>query len=228
MPSPKSRLELPFRGHLFDSWYDKYRGALNLMFIKDGQIEVGQEIVACGKKTPYVVKSLSILTPDEMKVDKLIAGQIGLVGCNMRNSKDAIIGDTYHLKGTPVEPLEKFKRLKPMIFAGIYPPEQSQHVALRSAIEKLVLNDSVVTVEIESSPALGQGFRLGFLGILHLEVFVQRLQQEYQSEPIITSPSVTYRIKLKNAKSILKKYGGKEIMEISNPKHFPDPIHVEE
>lgn len=228
MPPPKSSRELSFRGHLFDSWYDKYRGALNLMFIKDGQIEVGQEIVACNRKTPYVVKSLSILTPEEVKVDKLIAGQIGLIGCNMRNSKDAIIGDTYHLKGLPVEPLETFKRLKPMIFAGIFPPEQSQHVALRSAIEKLVLNDSVVTVEIDSSPALGQGFRLGFLGILHLEVFVQRLQQEYQAEPIITSPSVTYRIKLKSAKSILKKYGGKEIMEVSNPKHFPDPVHVEE
>jgi translation factor GUF1, mitochondrial len=228
MPPPKSTRDSNFRGHLFDSWYDKYRGALNLMFIKDGKIEVGQEIVSCNKKSVYVVKSLSILTPEEKKVDKLISGQIGLVGCNMRNSKDAIIGDTYHLKGFPVEPLEEFKKLKPMIYAGIFPPEQSQHVALRSAIEKLVLNDSVVTVEIDSSPALGQGFRLGFLGILHLEVFVQRLQQEYQAEPIITSPSVTYKIKFKPNKTIIGKYGGKEILEISNPKFFPDPQHVEE
>lgn len=228
MPPPASSRELPFRAHLFDSWYDKYRGALNLMFIKDGTIKLGQEIVSCDNGKSYIVKSLSILTPEERKVEKLIAGQIGLVGCNMRNSKEAVIGDTYHLKGAPVEPLEAFKKLRPMIFAGIYPSDQSQQVALRSAIEKLVLNDSVVTFTPDTSPALGHGFRLGFLGLLHLEVFVQRLQQEYEAEPIITAPSVTYWIKLKSAKSILQRYGGEEMLTVSNPKLMPDPQHVEE
>lgn len=227
IPPPESDPSLPFRAHLFDSSYDKYRGALNLMFIKDGELKLGQEIVSCDTKKTYVVKSLSLLTPEEMKVDRLIAGQIGLVGCNMRNSKEAVIGDTYHLKGKEVEPLEAFKKLKPMIFAGIYPSEQSQHVALRSAIEKLVLTDSVVTVSPDSSPALGHGFRLGFLGLLHLEVFVQRLQQEYQAEPIITAPSVTYRIKLKNAKAILQRYGGSVDLSVSNPKLLPDAQHIE-
>jgi translation factor GUF1, mitochondrial len=146
----------------------------------------------------------------------------------MRNAKEALIGDTYHLKGTKVEALEIFKKLKPMVFAGIFPSEQSQHIALRSAIEKLVLNDSVVTVAPDSSPALGHGFRLGFLGLLHLEVFVQRLEQEYQSSPIITAPSVSYQIKLKGAKAILQKYGGSQMMTVSNPKMLPDPQHIEE
>lgn len=93
---------------------------------------------------------------------------------------------------------------------------------------QLVLNDSVVTVAPDTSPALGHGFRLGFLGLLHLEVFAQRLQQEYQAEPIITAPSVTYRIKLKPAKAILQRYGGEEIITVSNPKLLPDPQHIEE
>ena len=228
IPPPDSIPGNPLRAHLFDSWYDKYRGALNLMFIKDGEIKLGQEIVSCESGKSYIVKSLSIITPEEKKVERLIAGQIGLVGCNMRNSKEAIIGDTYYVKGVPVEPLEAFKKLRPMVFAGIYPTEQSQHVALRSAIEKLVLNDSVVTVTPDSSPALGHGFRLGFLGLLHLEVFVQRLQQEYQAEPIITAPSVTYRIRLKDAKAIRNKHGGEEMITVSNPKLLPDVQHIEE
>lgn len=227
IPPPDSSRENPLRAHLFDSWYDKYRGALNLMFIKDGEIKLGQEIVSCENGKSYIVKSLSIITPVEKKVQRLVAGQIGLVGCNMRNSKEAIIGDTYHLSGAPVEPLEPFKKLRPMIYAGIYPTDQTQHVALKSSIEKLILNDSVVTVTPETSPALGHGFRLGFLGLLHLEVFAQRLQQEYQAEPIITAPSVTYRIRLKDTKAIRQKYG-EEIITVSNPKLLPDVQNIEE
>lgn len=228
IPPPPSDRELPFRAHLFDSWYDRYRGALNLMFIKEGKIELEQEITSCGNGKTYVVRSLSIITPEEKKVDRLIAGQIGLVGMNMRKAEEATIGDTYHLKGFPVEPLEAFKQLKPMVYAGIYPQDNSKHLELKSAIEKLILNDSCVTVTPDTSPALGHGFRLGFLGLLHLEVFVQRLEQEYDSQPIITAPSVTYRIKIQNTKGILDKYHGKSELEVSNPKYFPDPNHVEE
>lgn len=130
-----------------------------------------------------------------------------------------------------IYPPHKRHSLHILLFAfyiGVYPSEQSQHVALRSAIEKLVLTDSVVTVAPDTSPALGHGFRLGFLGLLHLEVFVQRLQQEYQAEPIITAPSVTYRIRLKNAKAILHKHGGEEIITVTNPKHLPDVLHIAE
>jgi translation factor GUF1, mitochondrial len=144
----------------------------------------------------------------------------------MRSSKESLLGDTLHLKGQTVEPLPGFKVQQPMVFAGIYPNDQSQHLALKSAIDKLILNDSAVSCTADSSPALGQGWRLGFLGLLHLEVFSQRLQQEHQAEPILTAPSVTYKIKLKGTKVIAKH--GSDTIFISNPTHLPDFIHVEE
>lgn len=157
-----------------------------------------------------------------------LAGQVGLIGCNMRSSKEAIIGDTVFIKSlSPPEALTKIKSQQPMVYAGVYPSDQSKHVALRSAIEKLVLNDSAVTVTIDSSPALGQGWRLGFLGLLHMEVFSQRLQQEYDTEPIITAPSVTYRLRLKNPKMI-KSNNGKDMIELSNAALFPESINISE
>lgn len=146
----------------------------------------------------------------------------------MRSSKEAIIGDTVFLKSlNPPEALTKIKSQQPMVYAGVYPSDQSKHVALRSAIEKLVLNDCAVTVTIDSSPALGQGWRLGFLGLLHMEVFCQRLQQEYDTEPIITAPSVTYQLRLKNPKMI-KSNNGKDMIELSNAALFPEPINISE
>lgn len=112
-----------------------------------------------------------------------------------------------------------------MVFAGIYPFDQSQHVALRTAIEKLTLNDSAVTVATDVSPALGQGWRLGFLGLLHLEVFSQRLQQEYDADTILTAPSVTYKVKLKPTKAILK--SGVDEVYITNPNSLPEPHSIE-
>lgn len=151
---------------------------------------------------------------------------MGLIACNMRNSKESIIGDTIHLKNHVTSAIEGFKPQQPMVFAGVFPSDQSKHVALRSAIEKLVLNDSAVTVNVDSSPALGQGWRLGFLGLLHMEVFCQRLEQEYGAEPIITAPSVTYKIVLKNPRMI--KQMGKDTLELSNAALFPEPINVKE
>lgn len=144
----------------------------------------------------------------------------------MRNSKESVIGDTIYLKNDKPVAIGSFKPQQPMVFAGVYPADQSKHVALRSAIDKLVLNDSVVTVITDSSPALGQGWRLGFLGLLHMEVFCQRLEQEYGTEPIITAPSVTYRLTLKSPKMI--KMLGKKNLELSNAAQFPEPTNVEE
>lgn len=226
IPPPKVNRDGLFRGFLFDSWYDKFRGALNLMYINDGSIEIGQDIQSMNTGKVYPVKSISLLRPGEEPVDKLNAGQVGLIGCNMRSSKESIIGDTFHVKGKPVEALSRFKPQQPMVYAGIYPADQSKHVALRSAIEKLVLNDSAVTVTPDSSPALGQGWRLGFLGLLHMEVFCQRLEQEFSAEPIITAPSVTYKLKLCNQKLI--KQNGSDTLYISNAALFPEKSAVEE
>lgn len=226
IPHPQANRNNVFRGLLFDSWFDRYRGALNLVYVKDGHLNVGDEITSHLTKKTYDIRSLSILKPEESTVDQLVAGQVGLIGCNMRNSKEAIIGDTLHLKNKVVEPLTGFKPQQPMVFAGIYPSDQSQHVALRAAIDKLILTDSAVTLTIDSSPALGQGWRLGFLGLLHMEVFCQRLEQEHAAEPIITAPSVTYKLKINNAK-LITTYGS-DTMFLSNPTLFPDPRHVEE
>ncbi|XP_043268719.1 translation factor GUF1 homolog, mitochondrial isoform X2 [Venturia canescens] len=158
-------------------------------------------------------------------IKTLYAGQVGCLACNMRSSAEAHIGDTLHLKSIPVEPFTKFEPAKPMVFAGVYPMDQSQHVALRGAIEKLILNDSAVTACMESSPALGQGWRLGFLGMLHMEVFSQRLEQEYGAEAIVTAPGVTYKAKMLGTKNI-KQYGEEFIF--NNPTHFPGTQIVEQ
>ncbi|CAH1965713.1 unnamed protein product [Acanthoscelides obtectus] len=226
LPFPSVDRNAKFRALLFDSSYDKYRGALSLIFVKDGSISVGDNICSVSNKKEYEVRTLAMLRPDEVPVKKLIAGQIGLLGCNMRSSKEALIGDTIHHVDEQVEILPGFQPLRPMVFAGIYPMDQSQHVNLRSAIEKLTLNDSAVTVDVDTSPALGHGWRLGFLGLLHMEVFSQRLQQEHGADAIMTAPSVTYKIKLKPTKQIMK--DGSDIIYVNNPAHWPDHVKIEE
>ncbi|EDV92253.1 translation factor waclaw, mitochondrial [Drosophila grimshawi] len=224
IPPPSVERESGFRALIFDSWFDKYRGALNLIYVLNGQLDVGQDIQSLATKKVYPVKSLSVLRPAECGVQSLLAGQVGLVACNMRNSKESIIGDTIHLKHQSATAAGTFRPQPPIVFAGIFPVDQSKHVALRSAIDKMVLNDSAVTVNVDSSPALGQGWRLGFLGLLHMEVFCQRLEQEHGAEPIITAPSVTYRVVLRNPKLI--KQHGKDTLEISNAALLPEPSSI--
>ncbi|KAH8396438.1 hypothetical protein KR222_010353, partial [Zaprionus bogoriensis] len=227
VPAPRVQRERPFRALIFDSWFDKYRGALNLVYVLDGQLQQGQDIQSLATRKSYPVKSLSVLRPGEVAVEALSAGQVGLLACNMRNSKESIIGDTIHLKHqASVDAAGAYKPQQPLVYAGVFPVDQSKHVALRSAIEKMILNDSAVTVHVDSSPALGQGWRLGFLGLLHMEVFCQRLEQEHNAEPIITAPSVTYHLVLGNPKLI--KQHGKRRLEISNAALFPDPSSIAE
>lgn len=164
VPPPIANRDGAFRALLFDSWFDRRRGALNLIYVKDGALNVGDEIESFATEKNYVIRSLAILRPHEVSVDKLNAGQIGLVACNMKNSRDAVIGDTFFLKGTTVEQLPCLSANQAMVFAGIFPVNQSELVELRNALEKLVLNDSAVTITHDSSPALGRGWRLGFLG----------------------------------------------------------------
>lgn len=226
IPAPQVNRDTVFRALLFDSWFDRHRGALNLIYVKDGAVYVGDEIVSCATEKSYVIRSLSILRPHEVAVNQLNAGQVGLVACNMKHSRDAVIGDTLFVKGTQVKALPGMCADQAMVFAGIFPQNQAEHVDLRNALDKLMLNDSAVTITPDSSPALGQGWRLGFLGLLHMDVFCQRLTQEYDIASIITAPSVTYKLKLSNPKMI--KEHGSDIMYLSNPILFPDPIDVEE
>ncbi|XP_076389206.1 translation factor waclaw isoform X2 [Megachile rotundata] len=226
IPPPEVCRDKPFRGLVFDSWYDKYKGTILLVYIKEGSISIKQQITSIYNKKSYEIKNISLLRPSEEYVNKLVAGQIGCISCNMKSSNEAFIGDTLHIKNEIVQPLMGFQSPKPMVFSGIYPIEQSQFDAMRTAIEKLTLNDSSVTITLESSVALGQGWRIGFLGLLHMEVFMQRLEQEYGALSIVTSPSVTYKAKIVGKKNI-KKYNS-EIITFNNPAQFPDPKIVTE
>ncbi|XP_029583491.1 translation factor Guf1, mitochondrial isoform X3 [Salmo trutta] len=191
-----------------------------------GCLSKGDRIISAYLGKSYEVNELGLLRPDEHPTDRLYAGQVGYVIAGMKEVKEAQIGDTLYHQKHPVEALPGFKPAKAMVFAGMYPMDQSDYSALRSAVEKLTLNDSSVTVQRDSSLALGAGWRLGFLGLLHMEVFNQRLEQEYNASVIVTAPTVPYKAILSSAKLI--KEHGKEEITIVNPAQFPDRSVVKE
>ncbi|XP_011865158.1 PREDICTED: translation factor GUF1 homolog, mitochondrial [Vollenhovia emeryi] len=225
IPPPTVARDEPFRALIFDSWYDKHKGAISLIYVKDGALSVGKQISSAYMKKSYEVRSIFLLRPHAENVKTIFAGQVGAISCNMK-SKEAHIGDTLHLRNQPVESLEGFKPPKPMVFAGVYPMDQSQFASLQAAIDRLTLNDSAVTATLESSVALGRGWRIGFLGLLHMEVFIQRLEQEYGAQPIVTAPAVTYKAKIFGSKNITKYQG--DTVTFNNPAQFPDPQIVSE
>ncbi|XP_043547758.1 translation factor GUF1, mitochondrial isoform X1 [Chiloscyllium plagiosum] len=202
IPPPRAKLSDPLRALVFDSTYDHYRGVIASIALFDGWVQKGDKIMSSYTKKVYEVNEVGILRPDQYPVEKLHAGQVGYLIAGMKEVKEAQIGDTFHLQKQPVEPLAGFKPAKPMVFAGMYPIDQSEYTNLRKAVEKLTLNDSSVTVHRDSSPALGAGWRLGFLGLLHMEVFNQRLEQEYNASVILTAPTVPYKAVLSSSKLI--------------------------
>ncbi|GFS72250.1 translation factor GUF1 homolog, mitochondrial [Nephila pilipes] len=225
IPPPNGNVNQQFRALQYDSWYTQYHGVISLILVVDGSIHVGEEITSASSGCSYIIKEIGILYPEETPVRELFAGQAGYFKANIKNPKDAKVGDTWFKKGTTVEPLPLIAQSKPMVFAGIFPSDQSKTQDLRKAIEKLGLNDSSVSISLDTSPALGQGWRLGFLGVLHMEVFCQRLHQEFDADVIVTAPGIPYKMKIKG-KSNIKKYGSEEII-VSNPSKFPDPSIVE-
>ncbi|XP_062856478.1 translation factor Guf1, mitochondrial isoform X2 [Trichomycterus rosablanca] len=224
IPPPTAKVEEPFKALVFDSTFDHYRGVIANIAVFGGQVCKGDRIVSAHLGKTYEVNELGVLRPDEHPTEKLYAGQVGYVIAGMKEVKDAQIGDTFYLQKQPVEPLPGFKPAKSMVFAGIYPTDQSEYPSLRSAVEKLTLNDSSVTVQRDSSLALGAGWRLGFLGLLHMEVFNQRLEQEYNASVIVTAPTVPYKAVLASPK-LIKEYG-EEVVTIVNPAQFPEKTQV--
>lgn len=219
IPHPEGTTEKPLKVLLFDSWFNEYKGVICLVALQDGVLKKGDHITLAQTNQSYEVLELGLMYPDETPMDALYAGQVGYVITGMKTVKEARVGDTlYHTK-QEVKPFPGFKPAKPMVFAGIYPVDSSEFEQLRTAIEKLTLNDASVTVEQKSSAALGLGFRCGFLGLLHMEVFKQRLEQEYNITAIVTAPSVLYKIKKKHTD---------EIINIESPAEFPDPNTIEE
>ena len=226
VPHPNVSRNPPFKALLIDSWFDHYRGSILFIYVESGQVKIGDEIKSCRENKVYTVKSTSKLTPEEKPVSVLQAGQVGVIGCNMKTIKSALVGDTICSADATVEPLQTFNSPQPIVFAGLFAKDQSQYSNLKSALEKLCLNDPSVFVTDETSPALGLGWRLGFLGLLHLDVFRQRLEQEFDADVVLTNPSVTYKLKIN--KKYVKKYQG-EFVEIRNPLHYPsDSYEIEE
>lgn len=218
IPSPKGDLEKPLKALLFDSWFDEYRGVICLIEIIDGIIKKGDKVTAASTNQTYEVLDIGIMHPEPTTTNVLYPGQVGFLIAGMKTVKEAQIGDTIFHAKKPVNILPGFKPAKSMVFAGIYPVESSNYEDLKDAVEKLTLNDASVHVEKESSEALGFGFRCGFLGLLHLDVFKQRLEQEYNLEIITTAPTVLYKVKLTN---------GKEL-HIENPSKFPEQVKIDE
>ncbi|XP_034968675.2 translation factor GUF1, mitochondrial isoform X1 [Zootoca vivipara] len=226
IPPPSASTQDPLKALVFDSTFDHYRGVIANIALLGGEVRKGQRIASAHTKKVYEVNEVGILKPNEQPTHKLYAGQVGYLIAGMKEVKEAQIGDTIYLHNQPVEPLPGFKSAKPMVFAGMYPVDQSEYSNLKSAVEKLTLNDSSVSVHRDSSLALGAGWRLGFLGLLHMEVFNQRLEQEYNASVILTVPTVPYKAVLSSAKLI--KEHGKEVITIINPDKFPDKSVVAE
>ncbi|XP_058693342.1 translation factor GUF1, mitochondrial [Poecile atricapillus] len=226
VPPPQCNTADPLKALVFDSTFDHYRGVIANIALFGGEIAKGQKVMSAHTKKRYEVHEVGILTPNEQPTHKLYAGQVGYLIAGMKEVTEAQIGDTLFLYKQPVEPLPGFKSAKPMVFAGMYPIDQGEYNNLKSALERLTLNDSSVTVHRDSSLALGAGWRLGFLGLLHMEVFNQRLEQEYNMSVILTAPTVPYKAVLSSAK-LIKAYG-KDQITIINPAQFPDKLSVSE
>jgi len=217
IPAPVGDHEKPLKALLFDSWFDEYRGVICLIALHDGIIKKGDNITLAQSGKKYEVLEVGLMYPDQAQKDALYPGQVGYLITGMKTVKEARVGDTiYHTK-KEVKPFPGFKPAKPMVFAGIYPTVSADFEHLSDAIEKLTLNDASVSVEKKSSDALGLGFRCGFLGLLHMDVFKQRLEQEYGLDVIATAPSVLYKLKMKNG----------EDLQIERPSDFPDPSKIE-
>lgn len=219
IPAPTSNLELTLKALLFDSWYDEYRGVVCLIAIKDGVLKKGDHIYLHQSNCKHEILELGLMYPEQTPMDALYAGQVGYIITGMKTIKEARVGDTISFPKSTITPFPGFKPAKPMVFAGIFPVDTSEFELLADAIEKLTLNDASVHVEKKTSAALGLGFRCGFLGLLHMDVFKQRLEQEYDLDIIATAPSVMYYIDLKHNQGRIS---------IENPADFPDPSKIEQ
>jgi elongation factor 4 len=216
VPHPVGDYTKPLRLLLVDSWYDNYKGVILLVRIFDGQVRAGDHLVSFATGKKYYVGEVGIMYPDQTPQSSLRAGQVGYIYFNpgMKKSQEALSGDTYTTVGSEhlVEPYPGFEEPKSMVFVAAFPVDQSDHGHLEDSINQIVLNDRSVTLQKESSEALGAGWRLGFLGTLHCSVFEDRLRQEHGATIIITPPTVPFKV--------IYKDGREEI--IQNPADFPD------
>lgn len=218
LPCPKGEVTNKLQALVFDSYYDSYRGVVVFVCVKEGKIKIGDKIRMLHSNTEYEVTELGVKTPNEVKKDSLSAGEVGYICASIKSIQDVFIGDTITLADDPCsEPLPGYRKMNPMVYCGMYPTDNSKYNDLRDALEKLQLNDSSLTFEAESSKALGFGFRIGFLGLLHMEVIQERLEREYNLNLIATAPSVVYKVTLTDG----------SVVDIDNPSMMPDNTKID-
>jgi GTP-binding protein LepA len=218
LPAPTGDVNAPLCAMLIDSWYDPYLGVVILIRVVDGEIKKGDKIKMLAAKTSHIVDHVGIFTPKKTSVPSLKAGEVGYVTASIKEISNCKVGDTLaHEKNENPKILKGFKPNLPVVFCGLYPVDTSEFEKLRDSLAKLKLNDASFEYEMETSGALGFGFRCGFLGLLHLEIIQERLEREFNLELVTTAPSVIYKIHKKDG----------TILELHNPVDLPDPNHID-
>ena len=219
VPPPKGDPAAPLKALIIDSWFDNYVGVVMLVRVVDGELKPKDKIRLMATGAVHLCEEVGVFTPKSVQKPSLSAGQVGFIIAGIKELTSAKVGDTVTLADKPAsQPLPGFKEVKPQVFAGLYPVESNQFEALRSALEKLRLNDASLQFEPENSTALGFGFRCGFLGLLHMEIVQERLEREYDMDLITTAPTVVYELLLKTG----------EVVQIENPSRLPEPSRIEE
>ncbi len=217
VPAPKIENNKPLRALIFDSYFDPYKGVVGLIKVEDGKLSVKDEISLMATNASFEVTELGIHTPKEEHLSSLKSGEVGYFCAAIKDIASVSVGDTVTLKRTPAqEPIQGYKPMKPMVYSGIFPVEPNRYEALKEAFEKLKLNDAALTTEPETSDALGFGFRVGFLGLLHMDIITTRIDREFGIPVIATSPSVVYHVTLTN---------GEEI-EVDSPNKMPETVKI--
>ena len=203
IPSPKRIDNKPLRALIFDSYFDQYKGVVILVKVEEGELKAGDKIKFMASDATYETTEVGVHTPKQVTIDKLKGGDVGYIVGAIKEIKDVAVGDTITLASNPAtEPIKGYKPMKSMVYSGMFPLEPNQYEALKEAFEKLKLNDASLTIEPETSVALGFGFRVGFLGLLHMDIIRTRIEREFNIPVITTSPSVVYKVIRTNGEEI--------------------------
>lgn len=217
VPAPTGDPEGPLEALIFDSYYDQYRGIVPSIRIVNGTVKKGDKIQMMATKKVFEVVEVGVYTPEEKKRDYLTVGDVGFLTAAIKDIEDVAVGDTITSFDNPTDkPLPGYRKLNPMVFCGLFPIDNNKYYELKEALEKLKLNDAALTFEPETSQALGFGFRVGFLGLLHMDIIQERVEREFGIDLIATAPSVNYKVNLTNQETIF----------IDNPAMMPDPVYI--
>ena len=219
IPAPTGDSENPLQALIFDSKFDAYKGVVVLIRVMNGRIGKGMKVRMMATGSVYDIQEVGVFNPRQTEINELSCGEVGYVTCNIRDAREVSVGDTLTDAENPAAAaLPGYKKVHPMVFSGIYPANSADFSTLKESLEKLRLSDASFVFELEKSASLGMGFRCGFLGLLHMEIIQERLEREFDLNLVVTTPSVVYRILLRDG----------SIIEVDNPMKLPNPGEIEE